>query len=131
MNMNILNYNSEEREKILLTSLRKKEYNKELIIQIIENMSNQDLNYIKHYIFLYLGKREGDNLLIEIINKFNNRFNLLDILNKNIINDYKEEIILNLYLNEINEIKLESYNIDQNSLSLIEKIKIKQMIEIF
>ncbi len=129
--MNILNYSSDEREKILLTSLRKKEYNKELIIQIIENMSNQDLGYIKDYIFLYLGKRECDNLLIEIINKFNNRFNLLDILNKNIINDYKEEIILNLFLNEVDKIKLERYNIDKDSLLLIEKIKIKKMIEIF
>lgn len=129
--MNILNYSSDEREKILLTSLRKKEYNKELIIQIIENMSNQDLGYIKDYIFLYLGKRECDNLLIEIINKFNNRFNLLDILNKNIINDYKEEIILNLFLNEVDKIKLEKYNIDKDSLLLIEKIKIKKMIEIF
>ncbi len=127
--MNILEKNSQEREIILLEYLKNKNYNEELFFIIIENMDKSDFDYIKNYLFLYLGKKENNNLLKKIIKKFNTKFSILDFSNNHIIKEYKEEIIKELYLEDIDKININ--DIKSDFKLLIEKIKLEQVIKNF
>lgn len=127
--MNILEKNSQEREIILLEYLKNKNYNEELFFIIIENMDKSDFDYIKNYLFLYLGKKENNDLLKKIIKKFNTKFSIFDFSNNHIIKEYKEEIIKELYLKDIDNININ--NIKSDFKLLIEKIKLEQVIKNF
>lgn len=125
----ILKYNSEEREKILLFNLKNKNYDRNLFFTILNNMDNNSLNYIKDYLFLYLGNREYNNFLLEIIKSKREQFSIYDIFNKYIDLNYIEDIIDILFSAELNKINTE--NINKEYKQLIEKKQVKTKLENF
>lgn len=125
----ILKYNSEEREKILLFNLKNKNYDSDLFFTILNNMDNNSLNYIKDYLFLYLGNREYNNFLLEIIKRKREQFSIYDIFNKYIDLNYIEDIIDILFSAELNKINTE--NINKEYKQLIEKKQVKTKLENF
>lgn len=125
----ILKYNSEEREKILLFNLKNKNYDSNLFFTILNNMDNNSLNYIKDYLFLYLGNREYNNFLLEIIKNKREQFLIYDIFNKYIDLNYIEDIIDMLFSDELNKINIE--NINKDYKELIEKKLVKTKLENF
>lgn len=129
MNKNIENCNSEEKEIYLLKLLKNKEYNESIFFKIIEEMDNDSLNYIKKYLFIYLGKKECNKFLIRLIEKEKNRFDINDIFDKLINIDYMLEIIENLFLEEIDKIDIKK--IDTTLISCVHSIQTKVKLNNF